>query len=103
MPYYSSKVIYLRGTELVRADLRRADIKHASAVFVIANRYVEDSYQVDSETIMRCLAVRSASPSIKIFVHIIKTENKEHAQQAGVFRTICLEEMTMVTFNLQRI
>ncbi len=96
IPYYRSRVVYLRGSELVKADLERADLLHAAAVFILSNRYEENANQSDSETVVRCLAIRSFCPDIKIFVHMIKTENKENARQAGVFRVMCLEEMTMV-------
>ena len=78
------------------ADLARADLAHAAAVFVLSNRYEADPNQIDSETVVRCLAVRAFCPEVRLFVHVIKTENKDNARQAGVFRVMCLEEMTMV-------
>ncbi len=60
IPYYKRRVTYILGSEMVffkglkvlkskvMSDLERIDMKHASACFVLANRYVKDAQQIDA-------------------------------------------------------
>ena len=49
-PYFRSRVRYFVGSPMIASDLQRADLAHASACFVLTNRYCIDINQADSGT-----------------------------------------------------
>ncbi|KAJ3207429.1 GTPase-activating protein S23 [Entophlyctis luteolus] len=65
---YSNRVTYLVGSGMDATDLRRAQVRHSSAVFVLADRGAGDHRREDERNTLRAWAIRQYAPDVPIFV-----------------------------------
>ena len=57
-PKFSFGITYLDGNVMNEKDLKRADAHHASAVFVMANKFSRTPDEEDASAILRSLAIQ---------------------------------------------
>ena len=79
---WSQRVIYIQGSALNKSDLNRAQMEHAEACFILADRKYRN-YHADQHSILRSWAIRDYAPNCVQYVHLLKPENKMHVQHAS--------------------
>ena len=84
-PAYSLTVTYLEGNTLNEKDLKRALAEHATAIFIMTNKFSADPDEEDAKTILqqfsiqRYLRINSTNASNALFcLQLIRPENKRH-------------------------
>eukprot|EP00049_Salpingoeca_infusionum_P027648 m.33582 g.33582 ORF g.33582 m.33582 type:complete len:1447 (-) comp9643_c0_seq1:572-4912(-) len=83
---------FLIGSALNPVDLQRADIRHAEAVFIVAENYlVTDASTSDQHSILRAWAVREFAPNVPVFVQVSLLEHVGHVKFAT--ETMCIDEL----------
>ncbi|KAI6653632.1 Potassium channel subfamily member 1 isoform X21 [Oopsacas minuta] len=75
-PVWRRRVVLLQGSALRSMDLDRTSISNARCCFLIPDRQTDDPNAADQETILRAIAIRRFAPRIKLYVHILKPENR---------------------------
>ncbi|XP_065124179.1 potassium channel subfamily T member 2 [Paramisgurnus dabryanus] len=90
IPMWSHRVIYLQGSALKDEDLVRAKLDKAEACFILTSRCQADRNAADHQTILRAWAVKDFAPDCRLFVQILKPENKLHVKFAD--HIVCEEE-----------
>ena len=82
---------------MISDDLRRTNLDSATGMFLLSDRYAEDTNADDALTILRALAVRSLVPKMPLYVELIEPENRRHLTSMG-FTTnnvLCHNELKM--------
>ena len=74
---------YLKGDAVNTPDLLRARCDMTDAVFLLADRFVEDRNRQDSLTVMRALNIKGFKRSLRVYAQILEPENKAHVLAAG--------------------
>ena len=75
-PVWRRRVVLLQGSALRSIDLERASVSHAKYCFLIPDRQTDDPNAADQEIILRAIAIKRFAPRIKLYVHILKPENR---------------------------
>ena len=75
-PIWRRRVVLLQGSALRSIDLERASVSHAKYCFLIPDRHTDDPNAADQEIILRAIAIRRFAPRVKLYVHILKPENR---------------------------
>ncbi|PRP83760.1 hypothetical protein PROFUN_09092 [Planoprotostelium fungivorum] len=66
---YQYTVQYYVGSEMVESDLKRVMARNAAACFILGDRNgLQNDMQLDNNTILRCLSVKSYAPKLDIYV-----------------------------------
>ena len=73
---WRKRVIMLTGSALRPLDLDRAGVKKCTACFVISDRHSDEPEASDQETILRAHSIHSYSPKCKLYIYLLKVENK---------------------------
>ena len=81
-PVWRRRVVLLQGSALRHIDLERACVSNAKYCFIIPDRQTEDPNATDQEIILRAIAIRRFAPRLKLYVHILKPENRFHVDFA---------------------
>ncbi|KNC50374.1 uncharacterized protein AMSG_06861 [Thecamonas trahens ATCC 50062] len=92
-PAYNNRIVYLKGSPLVDADLRRAALDHASHCYILADQQTGfDVHEQDKATILRCMSVKAYNPAIKAFAQVLSPVNIPHVLASGVEEAVCLSD-----------
>ncbi|XP_078333726.1 potassium channel subfamily T member 2-like isoform X2 [Crassostrea virginica] len=89
-PKWANRVIYMRGSALKAADLKRCRMNEADACFILAPENCTNKDQEDHNTIMRSWAVKDFCPETNQFIQLFRTENKIHVKFAE--HVVCEDE-----------
>ena len=81
-PVWRRRIVLLQGSALRFIDLERACVANAKYCFLIPDRQTEDPNATDQEIILRAIAIRRFAPRLKLYVHILKPENRFHVDFA---------------------
>ena len=81
-PLWRRRVVFLQGSALRTVDLNRASISNAKYCFLTPDRHTEDPNATDQEIILRAIAINRFAPRVKLYVHILKPENRFHVDFA---------------------
>ena len=73
---WRKRVIMLTGSALRPLDLDRAGVKKCTACFVISDRHSDEPEASDQETILRAHSIHSYAPKSKLYIYLLKVENK---------------------------
>ena len=94
-PMFSSKLHYLKGSSASFVDLKKAKVNQATACFILATNDPKfTGNEIDSEGLMRCIAVRKSNPSITIYAQCLVQENKPHFEVI-CNKILCIDESKM--------
>ena len=94
-PMFSSKLHYLKGSAVSFTDLKKAKIKQATSCFILATNDPKfTGNEIDSEGLMRCIAVRKSNPKITIYAQCLVQENKPHFEVV-CNKILCIDESKM--------
>ena len=72
-----TRVHYIMGSPLSTKDLIRCRIDKATAVIVLADRESTDPLDEDRGNLMRVIAVKNTSPSIRVILQLLRPISKE--------------------------
>ncbi|KAI6652869.1 hypothetical protein LOD99_4255 [Oopsacas minuta] len=75
-PMWRKRVIMLTGSALRPLDLDRAGIMTCTACFIVSDRHSDEPEASDQETILRAHSIHSYFPKCKLYIYILKVENK---------------------------
>ncbi|XP_062609511.1 potassium channel subfamily T member 2-like isoform X3 [Saccostrea cucullata] len=89
-PKWANRVIYMRGSALKAADLKRCRMNDADACFILAPENCTNKDREDHNTIMRSWAVKDFCPETNQFIQLFRTENKIHVKFAE--HVVCEDE-----------
>ena len=95
-PVWRRRVVLLQGSALRSIDLERASVSHAKYCFLIPDRQTDDPNSADQEIILRAIAIKRFAPRIKLYVHILKPENRFHVDFAT--KVMCEGEIKHALF-----
>ncbi|XP_048780115.2 potassium channel subfamily T member 2-like isoform X2 [Ostrea edulis] len=91
-PKWANRVIYMRGSALKAADLKRCRMNEADACFILAPENCTNKDREDHNTIMRSWAVKDFCPETNQFIQLFRTENKIHVKFAE--HVVCEDEFS---------
>lgn len=91
VPLWSQRVTYLKGSALIDEDLIRARVEDAEGCFILTDRYADNREAADKHTILRTWAIQDFAPATRLFVQILKPENKFHVSFAE--HMVCEDEV----------
>eukprot|EP00835_Amoeboradix_gromovi_P002304 NODE_128_length_18581_cov_0.247538.p2 type:complete len:910 gc:universal NODE_128_length_18581_cov_0.247538:16404-13675(-) len=94
-PMFSSKLFYIKGSSVDFEDLKLAKIKHASACFILSvNNPQFSPNEIDSEGLMRCIAISKSNPNCTLLTQCLVLENKPHFEVV-CNKILCIDEMKL--------
>ncbi|MTI67786.1 MAG: hypothetical protein FH753_14465 [Firmicutes bacterium] len=92
-PYNNKNISYIKGDAWKDKVLKRANIKNAKIVIVLADRSLENYEMIDAKTVLTCLAVDKANPKVYQMAEVINHSNIVHFQRANVNDIIISNEL----------
>lgn len=100
-PTYSSRVVFLHGSAFDDADLLRAAIPDASAVFLLSPGWQgseQRALAADRASALRAASVRNCSEKPEIFASVFHPSMKTQLLSSGANHVMCVEELKMHVF-----
>ncbi len=103
---FGSLVTYLDGSPLNMPDLQRAAAVDAEAIFVLGNKFADDSDEMDAATILRALTIKryvleKAEKDSMLCIQLLRPENQTHYAACGnmtlesLDQVVCMDEIKM--------
>ena len=83
-PVFSLRVTYLEGSVLSNADLKRALVPEALAIFIMANKFTSDPDEEDAKTVLQQFAMKKFIMQERLLekplftMQLIRPENKRY-------------------------
>ncbi|KAJ3120310.1 potassium channel, sub T, member 2 [Physocladia obscura] len=96
---YKNCVTYLVGSGMKKPDLERAQVKHASAVYVLGDRGASDRRREDERNTLRVWAIRNYAPDVPIFVRNLLPDSEPY-QEMTVDASICVGNLKQLILGL---
>lgn len=78
------RVSLLTGSAMEPADLNRACVSEAAAVFVIPDQQCHDALREDKENIIRMMAIQRHAPKVRIIIQLMKAEHRQLLADSGI-------------------
>ncbi|CAB5395218.1 unnamed protein product [Rhizophagus irregularis] len=94
-PVFAHRVQYVRGSSLEARSLEKADAKNASAYFILAKKYTQQSEIIDAENVLKTIALRKFNQGPKLYIQCILPENKVHFESLNPEQIICTDELKL--------
>ncbi|CAG8571541.1 15638_t:CDS:10 [Funneliformis caledonium] len=94
-PVFAHRVQYIRGSSLEARSLEKANAKHASAYFILAKKYTQQSEIIDAENVLKAIALRKFDQGPKLYIQCILPENKVHFESLNPEQIICTDELKL--------
>ena len=92
-PMFSAKLCYIKGSSADMDDLNKASIQTASACFILCTSNTQFSpNELDSEGLMRCIAVHKSNPTLHIYTQCLVPDNKPHFKVVSN-KLLCIDDM----------
>ena len=91
---WKKKVLVIVGSALKQRDLERVKLELAKACILLSDRTTEDAQFADQETILRASSIQRLAPHVKLYVHILKPENRMNVKFAN--QVICEGQLKQV-------
>ncbi|OQR82442.1 Voltage-gated Ion Channel (VIC) Superfamily [Achlya hypogyna] len=89
-PVYEQRVVYLSGSPMVDADLRRASIGTASACYVLTRQPSDDA-----ATNFFTISLRHCNKDVPLFVQVVTTDYMDHIDLSGATNVVCVDQLKM--------
>ncbi|CAG8494824.1 11032_t:CDS:10 [Ambispora leptoticha] len=94
-PMYAHRVQYVRGSSLDSRSLKKVKAKDASAYFILAKKYSQQSESIDAENVLKAMALRKYDEGPKLYIQCILPENKIHFESLNPEQIICIDELKL--------
>ncbi|CAI2193066.1 2613_t:CDS:2, partial [Funneliformis geosporum] len=94
-PVFAHRVQYIRGSSLEARSLEKSNAKHASAYFILAKKYTQQSEIIDAENVLKAIALRKFDQGPKLYIQCILPENKVHFESLNPEQIICIDELKL--------
>ncbi|CAG8578815.1 11864_t:CDS:10, partial [Ambispora gerdemannii] len=94
-PMYAHRVQYVRGSSLDSRSLKKVKAKDASAYFILAKKYTQQSESIDAENVLKAMALRKYDEGPKLYIQCILPENKVHFESLNPEQIICIDELKL--------
>ncbi|KAJ3233556.1 potassium channel, sub T, member 2 [Chytriomyces hyalinus] len=96
---YRGRVSYLVGSGMDASDLERAQIRHASAVYIIADRAAEDRRLEDEQNTLRAWAIHIYAPDTPLYVSNLLPDTQAY-QEVTVDAAVCVDDLRHLVLSL---
>ncbi|KAI8837435.1 hypothetical protein BJ741DRAFT_603461 [Chytriomyces cf. hyalinus JEL632] len=96
---YRGRVTYLVGSGMDAKDLERAQIRHASAVYIIADRAAEDKRLEDEQNTLRAWAIHIYAPDTPLYVSNMLPDTQSY-QEVTVDAAVCVDDLKHLVLSL---
>ena len=89
-----------KNTQFVHGDptedetLKKANVKEAHTVIVVADRSLNNESMADSKSVLICLAIDKINPNIHLIAEVLKEKNVPHFERANVDDLIVSNQMS---------
>jgi len=97
---YDPRVLYLVGSAVNEADLKRAAISKAVACYVMASKGINKMEQVDQACSLITTALRDSNPNVPIFAQVYRSQSVSHCLLSGASSVICIEKLKLSTLAM---
>ncbi|CAG8668735.1 10618_t:CDS:10 [Dentiscutata erythropus] len=97
-PVFAHRVQYVRGSSLDARNLEKVDAKNASAYFILAKKYTQQSEIIDAENVLKAIALSKFDEGPKLYIQCILPENKIHFESLNPDQIICTDELKLAIF-----
>nr|CAG8574008.1 8880_t:CDS:10 [Entrophospora candida] len=94
-PLYAHRVQYIRGSSLESRSLKKANAKKASAYFILAKKYTQQSDTIDAENVLKAMALSKYDEGPKLYIQCILPENKVHFENLNPELILCIDELKL--------
>ncbi|RIB30512.1 calcium-activated BK potassium channel alpha subunit-domain-containing protein [Gigaspora rosea] len=94
-PVFAHRVQYVRGSSLDARNLEKVDAKNASAYFILAKKYTQQSEVIDAENVLKAIALSKFDEGPKLYIQCILPENKIHFESLNPDQIICIDELKL--------
>ncbi|CAG8693021.1 13843_t:CDS:2, partial [Acaulospora morrowiae] len=94
-PVYAHRVQYIRGSPLDARSLEKSNARNASAYFILAKKFTQQSEIIDAENVLRAIALRKFNVGPKLYIQCILPENKVHFESLNPEQVICTDELKL--------
>ncbi|CAJ0906860.1 14939_t:CDS:10 [Entrophospora sp. SA101] len=94
-PLYAHRIQFIRGSSLESRSLKKANAKNASAYFILAKKYTQQSETIDAENVLRAMALSKHDVGPKLYIQCILPENKAHFENLNPEIIICIDELKL--------
>ncbi|RHZ63872.1 hypothetical protein Glove_327g8 [Diversispora epigaea] len=94
-PVFAHRVQYIRGSPLEARYLEKSKAANASAYFILAKKYTQQSEIIDAENVLRAIALRKFNVGPKFYIQCILPENKVHFESLNPEQIICIDELKL--------
>jgi len=98
--FLSLEVEFLQGEPVARLDLRRAEVKKASAVFLFSPLSITHADRSDAVISLQALSVQKEAREIPLYLQLNRTLTQLPLQEAGVNNLLSIQELKTRLFVL---
>ncbi|OQR96521.1 Voltage-gated Ion Channel (VIC) Superfamily [Achlya hypogyna] len=92
---YEQRVVYLQGSAMLDADLKRASAATARLCFIMTHQQSQDVDRSDTSSNFITISLRRYNKSLPIFVQVLKTDNIRHVHLSGANNIVCLDQLKL--------
>ncbi|KAJ3017130.1 UNVERIFIED_CONTAM: potassium channel, sub T, member 2 [Siphonaria sp. JEL0065] len=96
---YKDRVIYLVASGMEKSDLNRAQIRHASAVYIISDRGAPDHRREDEKNTLRAWAIHNYAPEVPLFVNNLLPDTESY-QEMNADGSLCIDDLKQLVLAL---
>nr|CAG8437611.1 8553_t:CDS:10 [Entrophospora candida] len=94
-PLYAHRVQYIRGSSLESRSLKKVNAKKASAYFILAKKFTQQSDTIDAENVLKAMALSKYDEGPKLYIQCILPENKIHFESLNPELILCIDELKL--------
>ncbi|ORY33197.1 hypothetical protein BCR33DRAFT_520637 [Rhizoclosmatium globosum] len=96
---YKDRVTYLVGNGMDKHDLERAQISHATAVYIIPDRGAPDHRKEDEKNTLRTWAIHTYAPDVPLFVNNLLPDTESY-QEMNADASLCIDDLKQLVLAL---
>jgi hypothetical protein len=91
-PQYGLRISHIVGNLKNKDDMKRANIQHAEAVFLLARKTGANG---DADAILTAMNLMTTNEKLKIYLQLINKQHKATARARGMRHVLCVQELRL--------
>ncbi|KAI9327211.1 hypothetical protein BDR26DRAFT_97479 [Obelidium mucronatum] len=96
---YKDRVTYLVASGMDKSDLERAQVRHATAVYILADRGAADHRREDEKNTLRAWAIHTYAPDIPLYVNNLLPDTESY-QEMNADGSLCTDDLKQLVLAL---
>lgn len=91
-PQFGTRISHIFGNLKNKDDMKRANVEHAEACFLLAPKTGANG---DADSILTAMNLMTANEHLKIYLQLINKQHKSTARARGVRHVLCIQDLRL--------